>query len=194
MFDSATLTISGNVVANPVITGVASNPDRVGFRVVSNWRRRNPVTREWEQAGEYGINVVCWRKLARGVANSVRRGDPVLVTGRLVERQFEGKDGQMRWYTEVIADFVGLDLSQGINGPFTRFTRLDRLNGQDPDAPGEEAGNDTDEIAGADVAVQGELGASGGGVDAFGPALDAFDGSPDLIGQRSEADLVAAPF
>lgn len=126
MFDSATLTISGNVVANPSVTGVASNPDRVAFRVIANRRKRNLETGEWEQIGEYGMNVVCWRKLARGVASSIRRGDPVLVIGRVVERHFDGRDGEKHRFTEVVADFVGHDLSYGISGPFSRFTRLDR--------------------------------------------------------------------
>jgi single-strand DNA-binding protein len=78
-------------------------------------------------ASEFGINVVCWRKLARGVAQSLHKGDPVLVIGKVSDRHFTGTDGQPRWLTELTADFVGPDLSQGIAGRFTRFTHLDRL-------------------------------------------------------------------
>lgn len=127
MIDSATLTIWGNVVADPRVTGLADNPDRVAFRIISNRRRRDPQTGEWVQASELGMNVVCWRKLARGVAQSVHKGDPVLVIGRVSDRHFTGNDGQPRWLTELTADFVGPDLSQGISGRFTRFTQLDRM-------------------------------------------------------------------
>lgn len=125
MFDSATLTVSGNVVADPKVTGSADTPDRVVFRVVSNRRRRDIETGEWKQVGEVGINVVCWRRLARGVAQSLRKGDPVLVQGRLTERRYVGEDQQTRWMTELVADFVGHDLSQGHAGRFSRFTQID---------------------------------------------------------------------
>lgn len=125
MFDTATVTIAGNVVADPRISGLPDNPDRVNFRVVSTRRRRDAATGAWVDAGEYGVNVVCWRTLARGVSRSLRRGDPVLVIGRIAEREYTGDDGARRWFTEVTADYVGHDLGKGA-AQFYRFTRLDR--------------------------------------------------------------------
>lgn len=127
MFDTATLTIVGNVVANPQVFGEPDSPDRATFRVVSNRRVRDVQTGEWKQVGEYGMNVVCWRKLARGVAHSVRKGDPVLVRGRVTERKYVTQDNQERWHTELTAGFVGHDLSQGYAGYFSRFTHIDRV-------------------------------------------------------------------
>ena len=154
MFDSATLTICGNVVADPRVTGLGDSPDRVSFRVIANRRRRDPQTGQWVSAGEYGMNVVCWRKLARGVAQCIHKGDPVLVIGRMSERQYTGSDGQVHWHTEVTADFVGPDLSQGIAGRFTRFTQLDRLSERDL-AVGE-AGTGSADLTGSDGANEAE--------------------------------------
>lgn len=131
MFDTALLTIRGNVVADPKVDGPGDNPDRVTFRVVSNRRERDPQTGEWKQVGEYGMNVVCWRRLARGVAAGVHRGDPVLVRGRVTERRYTGADGEQHYRTEVTADFVGHDLSQGVSSSFARFTALDRSAGDE---------------------------------------------------------------
>ena len=126
MFDAALWAIRGNVVADPRVGGAGDNPDRVTFRVVSNRRERDPQTGEWKQVGEYGMNVVCWRRLARGVAAGVHRGDPVLVRGRITERRYTGADGEQHYRTEVTADFVGHDLSQGVAARFSRFTAMDR--------------------------------------------------------------------
>jgi single-strand DNA-binding protein len=154
MFDTATVTIAGNVVADPKITGLPDNPERVNFRVVSTRRRRDQATGQWVDAGEYGANVVCWRTLARGVAQSLRRGDPVLVTGRISERPYQGEDGARHYFTEVTADFVGHDLAKG-TARFYRFSRLNRL--EDPAEPGGQAdeggqpdgGDEVDEVADA---------------------------------------------
>lgn len=125
MYDTAVLTIAGNVVADPKVVGSADNPDRVTFRVVSNRRRRDPETGEWKQVGEFGINVVCWRKLARGVAQALRRGDPVVIQGRVTERKYTDENEQPHWLTELTADFVGHDLSQGYAKRFSRFSQID---------------------------------------------------------------------
>ncbi len=171
MFDTATLTISGNVVADPRISGSPDDPDRVNFRVVSNRRRRDPETGEWTDAGEYGVNVVCWRRLARGVAQTVRRGDPVLVTGRIFQHEYQGSDGSRRWMTEVTADFVGYDLSKGA-GRFYRFSRLDRVNGRDDDAPSAPTSGEAPAASAGSPIDDGEQGAPDGfdavPVDAFG--------------------------
>jgi single-strand DNA-binding protein len=149
MFDTAVLTIAGNVVADPKVSGSATNPDRVTFRVVSNRRRRDPETGEWKQLGEFGMNVVCWRKLARGVAQALRRGDPVLVQGRMKERKYTDDNQQTRWVTELTADFVGHDLSQGYASRFSRFTQIDAATAR-ADATGaasDTAGDDADSAA-----------------------------------------------
>jgi single-strand DNA-binding protein len=169
MFDTATLTISGNVVADPRISGAPDDPDRVNFRVVSNRRRRDPESGEWTDAGEYGVNVVCWRRLARGVAQSVRRGDPVLVTGRISQHDYVDSEGVRRWVNEVTADYVGHDLGKGA-ARFYRFTRLDRL---DDAAPSTGTGDDAAPAAPGD---------QGTGADAFDTA--STEGPFDGFGER----------
>ena len=50
------------------------------------------------------IPVVIWGKPAETIGNYVQKGHRVLVEGRLQIRSYDGKDGQKRWVTEVIAD------------------------------------------------------------------------------------------
>lgn len=52
------------------------------------------------------IPIVIWQKQAENVANYLGKGSLVAVDGRLQVRTYDGKDGQRRWVTEVIADTV----------------------------------------------------------------------------------------
>jgi single-strand DNA-binding protein len=70
------------------------------------------------KGGEYGdgnttwIEVSCFRGLAEHVAASIRKGDPVLVIGRLRTSVWE-KNGQTFDRLGIEADTVGHDLSKG---------------------------------------------------------------------------------
>lgn len=50
------------------------------------------------------IPVILWDKQAELVGNSCSKGHRLLVEGRLQIHSFDGKDGQKRWVTEVIAN------------------------------------------------------------------------------------------
>ena len=52
------------------------------------------------------ISVVTWEKLAENCGNSLTKGQRALVEGRLQIRSYDGKDGQKRWVTEIIAQSV----------------------------------------------------------------------------------------
>ena len=52
------------------------------------------------------IQIVTWDKLAENCGNSLFKGSRALVEGRLQIRSYEGKDGQKRWITEIVAQSV----------------------------------------------------------------------------------------
>ncbi len=52
------------------------------------------------------IAVVTWEKLAEACGNNLFKGQRAMVEGRLQIRSFEGKDGQKKWVTEIIAQAV----------------------------------------------------------------------------------------
>lgn len=59
------------------------------------------------QAGEREadfINCVIWRKAAENFATFTRKGSLVGITGRIQTRNYENKDGQRVFVTEVVAD------------------------------------------------------------------------------------------
>ena len=63
------------------------------------------------QAGEREadfINCVIWRKNAENFANFTRKGSLVGITGRIQTRNYENKEGQRVYVTEVVAENFAL--------------------------------------------------------------------------------------
>ena len=59
--------------------------------------------------GEYEsdfINCVCWKETAETMNKYLKKGDPVLVEGRIQTRNFEDKDGNKRYATEVVIEHM----------------------------------------------------------------------------------------
>ena len=52
------------------------------------------------------FNVSCWQELGEAVANYKKKGDPILVEGRLQYRTWQAPDGAKRSAVEVVADRV----------------------------------------------------------------------------------------
>ena len=84
----------------------------VNFRIAANERRFDKETGQWGDGDSLYITVTCWRRLAENVLASLVKGDPVVVTGKLRTRDFEGKDGESRSVTEMEASAVGADLAR----------------------------------------------------------------------------------
>jgi single-strand DNA-binding protein len=55
------------------------------------------------------VNCVAWGKTGEAVSNC-KKGDRLLVNGRIQTRSYDTQDGQKRYVTEVVADFVGKKL------------------------------------------------------------------------------------
>ncbi len=106
-------TVIGNVV-NDVRSSVTKTGTEVcSFRLASTPRRYDRGIGQWVDGDTSFVNVTCWRRLARHVRESVHRGDPVLVHGRLRVREYETEDGRKGTSVEVDAVSVGHDMSRG---------------------------------------------------------------------------------
>lgn len=111
MRKAATVTVTGWVGGTPKEIsgdGVAFT----SFRVSVAERRFDPRTQEWGDGPTEWFRVKAWRDLARNVAESVRKGDPVVVTGRLRTEEWQSEDGTHAGFV-IEADAVGHDLSLG---------------------------------------------------------------------------------
>ncbi|HTW00685.1 MAG TPA: single-stranded DNA-binding protein [Streptosporangiaceae bacterium] len=115
MFNEANLSLAGFVAGEPSYARVGkSKVPKLTLRVSWTPRRRDSATGEWIDGNRSFINVICWRQLAENGYTCVRRGDAVVVKGRLDVRTYTGRDGQRRTAVDVEASALGPDLNRGV--------------------------------------------------------------------------------
>jgi single-strand DNA-binding protein len=115
------ITIVGNVVDEVVNRQTTSGLSRVSFRVASTQRRQDRESGQWMDGHKFFVNVTFWREQAENVALSVKKGDPVVVTGRIFSRQYLKEESSHVAY-EVEPEAIGHDLSRGTS-VFTKRRR-----------------------------------------------------------------------
>jgi single-strand DNA-binding protein len=145
MINDANIDLAGFVASEPSFKRLPTGTSTAKLRVAYTERRLNRETGEWGDGPTSFVTVLCWRTLADNVAVCLRKGEPVLVRGRLRVREYEGKDGSRGTETEVDASSIGHDLSRGV----AHFSRTRR-------APGETAAESTEALAGAQSPDGGE--------------------------------------
>ncbi|TIC87441.1 single-stranded DNA-binding protein [Nocardioides sp. GY 10113] len=100
------------------------------FRVACTPRRFNRQREEWVDGETQWYTVSAWRALADHCLRSLRKGDPVVVHGRLTHRSYVNKADTEVVALEVEAITVGHDLSRGC----TEFRRTSPAQGFEPAA------------------------------------------------------------
>jgi single-strand DNA-binding protein len=76
---------------------------RSTFSIATSRRWKDQQSGEWKEETDWH-NIVLWR--SENLANYLLKGKQVYVEGRLQTRNYEDKDGQKRYMTEVVADDV----------------------------------------------------------------------------------------
>lgn len=152
MLDSQ-VTLIGNVVAEPELRFAASGVPRALLRVATNSRFYDRTAGEWREHPPVFLGVVCWRSLAANVSASVRKGDRVVVVGRLRQRSYDS-DGVRHTLYEVDAETVAADLSRCEVSIRKVARSLTAPGSGEPSHgdPAEEAAGDPAEEADADLA------------------------------------------
>jgi single-strand DNA-binding protein len=101
-------TIVGNLVEDPEVrfanTGIAVTNLRVAVT------QRVQQDGQWRDGDTSFFKVNVWRGQAENLADSLSKGDRVMVTGRLRQRRWETLEGDKRSVTELEADEVGASL------------------------------------------------------------------------------------
>ena len=104
-----TVTVVGNISSDVFVKDTHSG-SVAAFWLRSNERRYDKDSGEWCNGRSLAVRVSCWRRLAENVRDSLGKGDPVVVSGRLYTTEFV-TDGQTRTVTELDAQAVGPNLS-----------------------------------------------------------------------------------
>jgi single-strand DNA-binding protein len=107
--------IIGNLGRDPEMRYTSTGKAVTEFTVAVN-RRYRGQNDDWQEETEW-FRVVAWGPLAERTAENLRKGRKVYVEGRIQTRQWEDKDGQKRYTTELVASQVtSLDRAQRDGG------------------------------------------------------------------------------
>ena len=102
-----TVQILGNLARDPEVRYTQSGKAVATFNVAASNTFTSSDGETKEQTAF--INCVAWGKLGESIGN-LRKGNRAFVEGRLQTRSYETQDGQKRYVTEVVANFVGTSL------------------------------------------------------------------------------------
>ena len=98
-------TIIGNLVEDPEVRFTNNGIAVTNLRVAVTQRVQQDG--QWRDGDTSFFKVNVWRSQAEHLADSLAKGDRVMVTGRLRQRSWETPEGEKRSVTELEADEVG---------------------------------------------------------------------------------------
>ncbi len=142
------------------------------FRLASTHRRYQRSSNSWVDGDTNWYTVTAFRQLARNTQQSIRRGDRLILSGRLRLKSWENGE-KTGMNVEVDADVIGHDLNWGTD----QFTRVSHSSAQA-----------VQEVAGEQPAQQ-ELTAATGDARAAQPGGQHHDASEE----RASIESAPAP-
>jgi single-strand DNA-binding protein len=107
-FESNYITFIGNLTEDPELRFTQGGAPVASFRVASNRRYTDRSGNQQEETTF--LNVNAWRDLAENAAESLGKGDRVVVIGRVRVRSYENRENQTVWVTEIEADEIAPSL------------------------------------------------------------------------------------
>ena len=107
MAGETTITLVGNLTADPELRFTPSGAAVANFTVASTPRTFDRQTNEWKDGDAMFINCAVWRQAAENVAESLQKGMRVIVQGRLKSRSYETREGERRTVFEIDVDEIG---------------------------------------------------------------------------------------
>ena len=118
----APVTISGYVAGTVDFRPTRNNTPRATFRIGCTPR----VQRQggWGDGATVWMTIVCWRWLAEHVLESINKGDPVIVQGKLRNQVWSDANGEEQRRLVIEAMSVGHDLAHGTS-TFHKVQRVD---------------------------------------------------------------------
>lgn len=119
------ITIVGNATGDPEIRFTPSGAAVANWTVASTPRRFDKQSGQWVDGDTLFMRCSIWRDAAENVAESIHKGDRVIVTGRLVQREYQTREGEKRTVVELQAEEVGPSLRYAT----ARVTKAQRSQG-----------------------------------------------------------------
>ncbi|PKI93063.1 single-stranded DNA-binding protein [Actinomycetales bacterium SN12] len=164
------LTIAGNIGNDPISNETRSGKAVINFRVATSSGYFDQRTGAWVDGVTNWYAVSAFGKLAEHARASLHRGDPVVVVGRLRQKEWEA-NGKKGIDVELTADAIGHDLRRGTSA-FVRRPRPEQVSvapaGDESPVFDEPSEADQDAWAGAGLRLTAETGSG----DASGESHD----------------------
>lgn len=110
MAGETTITIIGNLTADPELRTIGSGATVASFTIASTPRSYNRNTGQWEDGQALFMRCSAWRDMANHVAQSLTKGMRVIAQGRLQQRSYQAQDGSNRTVVELQVDEIGPSL------------------------------------------------------------------------------------
>jgi len=96
--------IFGNMTRDPELRAMPSGMNVCSFGVATNRVYRDRDGKKQEQTDFH--NIVVFGRQADTVAQYLKKGSSVFIEGRIQNRSWEGKDGEKKYRTEIVAERV----------------------------------------------------------------------------------------
>ena len=104
-----TVTIVGNLTADPELRYTSGGAAVVRLSLASNRRWKPRDSDEWNEQVSF-FDVVAWATLAENSAATLTKGDRVVVTGRLEQSTWTTAEGENRSKVQIVADEIAPSL------------------------------------------------------------------------------------
>ena len=97
----------GNITDDPELRYTQSGAALAGFTVAVS--HRSKTNGEWQDVTDGFFRCTAWRSVAENAAKSLKKGQRVMVIGKLIQRSFE-TEGHKRTVVGIQVQHVGPDL------------------------------------------------------------------------------------
>jgi single-strand DNA-binding protein len=125
MAGETVITVIGNLTGDPELRFTPSGAAVANFTVASTPRTFDRQSNEFKDGDTLFMRCSIWREAAENVAESLTKGTRVIVSGRLVQRSYETREGEKRTVVELQVDEVGPSLRYAS----AKVTRTQRSGG-----------------------------------------------------------------
>lgn len=95
-----TITIDGRLVADPELRFTQGGKAVCSMRVAASDSKKDD-SGNWNTTEQIFIGVSLWEAEGEAAAEAFQKGDQVLVTGRIYQREYEGSSGEKRTSLEL---------------------------------------------------------------------------------------------
>lgn len=110
MAGETTITVVGNLTADPELRFSPSGHAVANFTIASTPRNFDKASGEWKDGQPLFLRCSLWREAAENVAETLTKGMRVIAQGRLSVRQYETKDGRQGTSVELDVEEIGPSL------------------------------------------------------------------------------------